>query len=87
MLQTKKASKLCCEPGCTNSLVVYGRCTKHFRALDPDLAARLRQMSRAERNMEIEKAARQSKFPKWEFRNDEGEAELAEKAAQKGQKQ
>jgi len=44
-------------------------------------------MRRAERNIEIENTVRESKFPKWEFRNDDGEKELAEKVATKGQGQ
>jgi hypothetical protein len=80
--KAKKAPQLCCEPGCLKPRVVYGRCWAHFRALDSTLAARLRGMTRAQRKIEFERITEQSATPKWEYENEQGEAELAQQAAQ-----
>jgi hypothetical protein len=39
-------------------------------------------MTRAQRKIEFERITEQSATPKWEYENEQGEAELAQQAAQ-----
>jgi len=70
--RAKNATKLCCD--CKKApLVQYGRCTACFRAMDPALFAHLKKLTRAERQIEFEKIARQPALRKWEWTGMEEE--------------
>jgi hypothetical protein len=47
-----------------------------FRKMDPTLFERLKSMTRAEREIEFEKATGVPERGKWEYENPAGEAEL-----------
>jgi hypothetical protein len=72
----KRAARLCCVYGCQEPLWIYGRCSAHFRSLDLVLFERLKNMTRAQRKIEFEKAIRMPERPKWEYKNEAGEQEL-----------
>jgi hypothetical protein len=76
-LHNKRVRRTCCEHGCDKPRFCYGRCTSHFANLDPKLYERLKAMTRAERQIEFEKATAQPEMPRWEYENPAGEAELA----------
>jgi hypothetical protein len=68
----------CCEPKCERGRFVYGRCSDHFRQMDPALYARLQSMTRAERNAEFDQMRIHPPASKWRFEpTPEQEAELA----------
>ena len=67
----KRVPNRCCESGCDKPRYCYGRCTTHFAHLDPTLAASLKGMTRAERNVEFQRATMQPERPRWEFEGDE----------------
>ena len=75
----KHVAPVCCERGCENPRLNYGRCKKHLAALDSRERERLRRMTRAERQVEFQKAA-QPQSPRWEYENQKGEMELAVRA-------
>jgi len=71
-----RAVRLCCENGCQKPRWIYGRCSAHFRSLDPKLFKVLKNMSRAQRQVEFEKVSQVPECPKWEYTNDAGELAL-----------
>lgn len=66
MRHWKTIAKECCEHGCNQPRYSYGRCFGHFRQMDPQLYARLRNMTRAARAKEFEEATAPPEKP-WEF--------------------
>ena len=68
--RAKRAPRLCCI--CKKApLFQYGRCTTCFRAMDPGLFARLKKLTRAERQIEFERITGQPEMPKWHWPGDE----------------
>lgn len=59
----------CCD--CGGPRWQYGRCRTCYRALDPAMFERLKNMSRRERAAEFEKITGQSERPRWEWAGDE----------------
>ncbi len=79
--------KQCCEAGCEEKRFCLGRCARCFRMMDPEVAARLRSLPRAEREAEFEEQRVHPPLPKWTYENPEGEAELARIAERQGELQ
>ncbi len=76
--RAKKATRLCCD--CKKApLVQYGRCTACFRLMVPALYARLKKLTRAERQIEFENTTGQPEPHRWEYENPQGEQELVER--------
>ena len=66
----KKAPKLCCTCK-TAPIYLYGRCTRCFRAMDKSLYRKLKGMTRAERQADIQKSTTRGEQKKWEWLGDE----------------
>ena len=73
MPHDRKKFICCCEPGCLAKRFCFGRCEAHFRTMDPDLTARLRSMSKAERRAEFNSTQIHPPIamPKWEYEGDQ----------------
>lgn len=71
VLRKKREPRLCCEPNCGRVYFCFGRCKTCFREMDSYLYARLKSMSRAERQAEFQKATSQPERPRWTYEGDE----------------
>ena len=67
----------------TNAVWNYGRCTACFKAMDPILFARLKNMTRAERKIEFETITGIPETPKWTYEGREDELIAALDAEEK----
>jgi hypothetical protein len=80
--RAKRAARMCCV--CKKAPIFqYGRCPSCFRAMDPAVFARLKKLSRADRNTEFEKLAGASEMPPWEY--EPTPAQVAELIATHGE--
>jgi hypothetical protein len=71
MFHERKTIIRCCEPGCFGERHCYGRCIRHYRAMDPAEVARLKSMTRAEREAEFNQVRIHPPIPKFEYEGDE----------------
>ena len=71
MRHSKRVAAECCEYGCEQPRFCYGRCTAHFARLDSKSYERLKRMTKAERQVEYQKATAQPARPRWEWLGDE----------------
>ena len=71
MSHQRKRLVRCCEPGCSGERYCLGRCNAHFRKIDPVEAARLRNLTRAEREAEFDSMRVHPPMPKWEYEGDQ----------------
>jgi hypothetical protein len=67
MSHERKQFIRCCEPNCLAEQYSSGRCIAHYRAMDPALRARLRRMTKAERQAEFDQTRVHPIGPKWQF--------------------
>ena len=80
-----RAPRTCCIHGCEEKNFCYGRCRGHYFGLDPIAYERMKNMTRAERKIEIDRMiAEQAEVAavrsRWEFLGDEASLIAAEEA-------